>query len=203
MLNLAFIRPESDSVEVGLSGWAGLVLTSAGGKSTVATHDLRGTQVTSAAVAQAMTAQHATLFFLHGHADRLGDPTVCADSTNIGQARGTVLVAFACLAGDRLGRDAVANGVRAFLGFDDILTNYLPQPALFGQHVDAALQPFILRNQSIDTVRAALVSAFQQIEAHYRTGAGQGHVNAGHIWMSAHINWRGLVLHGDPHATVP
>jgi hypothetical protein len=191
MVFISFVRPESDSVEVNLSRWADAVLASIRGKPNVSSSDLRG------------AAHQLTLFFLHGQRNSLGDPVVWADSGNIADGKGTVLIAFACLAGDQLGPNAVTNGVRAFLGFDDILTNYAPQPGLFGQCVDAALRPFILSGQSIDAVRSALESGFQAIEKHYRAGVGTNHRNATIIWLAAHVNWRGLVFHGDPNATIP
>lgn len=202
MSDLTLVRPEADTVEIGLSIWAGLLLTAVLGKSGLTVVDLRGTQVTRSAVTNAMSGQDLMIFFAHGVRNALGDPAAFVDSQNVGGLQGAVVIAFSCLAGDQLGPDAVANGARAFLGFDDILTNYHSQPALFGHHVDAAVQPFILASQSIDKVRSALRTNFQQIEQHYRTGPGQNHANANLIWMAAHINWRGLVLHGDPHATI-
>ncbi len=203
MVKVALVRPEADSVEQGLSSWAALVLTSVGGSANVSATDLRGTQVTRASVDRTVGAQYATLFFAHGQPDRIGDPTPWVDTLNIGNASGTVLVAFSCLAGDRLGPDAVAKGARAFLGFDDILTNYHPQPGLFGQVVDDALRGFLLSGKPLDDVRTKLLAGFQQIESHYLHGPGQGHSNATVIWLAAHINWRGLVLDGDRQATVP
>jgi hypothetical protein len=200
--NLTFVRPEADNVESGLSAWAQLLLTSIAGKTGLTVVDLRGPQVTRHTVTNAMSGQHLMIFFLHGTRNALGDPAAYVDSGNVGGLTGAVVMAFACLAGDQLGPDAVAQGARAFLGFDDILTNYHSQPALFGHHVETSVQPFILAGQSIDTVRSALEKSFQQIEQHYRTGQGQNHVNADVIWMAAHINWRGLVLHGDPHAKI-
>jgi len=154
MANIALVRPESDNVELGLSSWASLVLTSVGGKSSVNPVDLRAHNVTKPAVSTAMGAQELTLFFLHGQRDRLGDPTVYVDASNVGNGKGSVLI------------------------------------------------PFLLSKQSIESVRAALEVGFQQIEQHYRSGLGARHPNANMIWMSAHINWRGLVLHGDQHATI-
>ena len=203
MVNLVLVRPESDPVEVGLSSWAALVLASIGGAFRVSTVDLRAQQVTRTAVEGAIGAHDATLFFSHGTRDHLGSPTPCVDSANVSKAQGKVLIAFSCMAGEQLGLDAVSNGVRAFLGFDDILTNYHPQPSLFGQIVDIALRPFLLSGQPIHAVRSALKWGFQSIEQHYTKGPGANHANANLIWMAAHINQRALVLHGDPNAVIP
>ena len=202
MSELTFVRPEGDSVELALSTWAQLLLAGTGGKAGLVLTDLRGMQVTRASVASAASRSHLVLFFLHGQRNALGDPTALIDATNVACLNGVLAIAFSCLAGDQLGSDAVANGARAFLGFDDVLTNYHPQPALFGHYVQTSVQPLILNGHSIGAVRSALYSSFRHIEWHYSTGPGKSHANATLIWMAAHINWRGLVLHGDQHATL-
>lgn len=111
-------------------------------------------------------------------------------------------VVFFCLAGDQLGLDAVAKGARAFLGFDDVLTNYVKQPSLFGQGVDKAATALVLSGKTVGTTRSALEKHFKQIEGDYQTGPHRGHVDATVIWLAAHINWRGLVVHGKASATV-
>lgn len=202
MTEAALVRPESDAVEVGLSSWAALLLTSVGGKSGLSIVDLRRAQVTRSAVASAVSGQDLVIFFLHGQKNGLGSPTVYVDSKNFASLKGAVVIAFSCLAGDQLGPDAVTHGTRAFLGFDGLLTNDLPQPALFGHYVETSVKPLVLAGKSIDSVRSALRTGVQRIEKHYSTGPGKSDVNANLIWMAAHINWRGLVLHGDTGATI-
>ena len=203
MSTIAVVRPESDPVERSLSTWATLLLGSMKGAKGVSTTDLKGVAVTRKSVVNAVTGKDATLFFCHGTKTRLGHPTALVDTSNVSCLKGSVVVAFSCLAGDQLGRDAVANGASAFLGFDDLLTNYVKQPSLFGQDVERAARGLVLSGKTVGNTRASLDQHFKQVEKDYRTGGPKsGHPDATVIWMAAHINWRGLVVRGKGSATV-
>lgn len=202
MSRVTFVRPESDNVEMALSSWASLIRTAIAGKSGLAVSDLQGPQVTRATVTTGILGQDLVVFFAHGQRHCVGDPTPILDLANVANATGAIVIAFSCFAGDQLGRDAIASGVAAFLGFDDKLTIYHPTPALFGHHVEAAVQPLVMAGQPIGQVLSDLRRGFQAIETHYTTGPGARHHNANLIWMAAHINWRGLQLHGNQKATI-
>lgn len=202
MSTVAIVRPESDSVERSLSSWAALLLGSIQGKSGVATTDLRGVGVTRASVVTTVTRKGVSLLFSHGTKTALGTPRALVDAKNVSCFNGSVVVAFSCLAGDQLGSDAVANGARAFLGFDDLLTNYVKQPNLFGQGVEKAATALVLSGKTVGATRSTLEKHFKQIEGDYHTGPRRGHVDATVIWLAAHVNWRGLVVHGNASATV-
>jgi hypothetical protein len=202
MSTVAIVRPESDPVERGLSSWAALLLMSIQGKSGVVTTDLRGVAVTRARVVTTVTGKDVTLLFSHGTKTALGTPVSLIDATNVSCFKGSVVVAFSCLAGDQLGPGAAAHGARAFLGFDDVLTNYLTQPNLFGQGVEKAATALVLNRKTVATTRTALEKHFKQIERGYHTGPHRRHVDATVIWLAAHVNWRGLIVHGSASATV-
>jgi len=207
MSDIGVIRPEGDNVENALSAWAGLVLAGVWGARHVSVHDLKGSSVTQSAVEILMKKSDVTMYFGHGDQDRLGSPQKClVDSANIFEAAGRVVIAIACKAASNLGPDAVSsnNTVRAFLGFDDVLTVYLPWPSLFGHVMEKAIIPFLLSRFSIADVRSMLISGFQMIENTYcDPNLGGKHPDANIIWMAAHINWRGIKLLGDTSATIP
>jgi hypothetical protein len=202
-MNVTVIRPDGDVVERALSSWAALLLAAVSGGS-VSTTDLRGSSATRTAVDSALGSNDASFFFLHGHPASMGDPTTLVDTHNVGKASGTVMVAFSCEAGKTLGPDAVnsSNNVRAFLGFDDLLPVYHASPSLFGREVERAVTPLILSGATVDAVRKDLEKRLKQMEDHYRIGSGKAHPDAAHIWMAAHIAWRGLVVHGNSSATI-
>lgn len=52
------------------------------------------------------------LYFGHARRTQLGDPTVLIDSATFPHLQGSLVLALACSSSDRLGPDAVANGVR-------------------------------------------------------------------------------------------
>jgi hypothetical protein len=202
MSHIVFVRSETDPVESGLSVWAHLLLSSCTARSALKLVDLRALHVTRSSVSASVQTADLAIFYMHGQPDSLGHPVTLVDSTNIACLKATVVIAFSCMAGEQFGPHAVAAGARAFMGFDDLLTNIDTLPTLFGGAAQLAMQPFVLGVNSIDSVRMNLASNFAAIENHYRVGAGKHDVDAGVIWMAAHINRRGLVVHGDTSATL-
>ncbi len=199
MADVTVVRPESDQVENALSGWAGLVLTAVSGAIHVSVTDIRGSTVTRVAVENKLGNSDATIFFGHGGPDRLGNPAVI-DSANVSKASNRVLISIACSAAAILGRDAVSShGVKASLGFDDILVSILTRPSVFGDIVEQAITPFLLSGASVDDMKYALIMGFQRVESIHRAITTQ---DAAIIWMAARINWRGIVSLGDNSATI-
>jgi hypothetical protein len=199
---IAVVRPESDPVERSLSTWATLLLGSMKGAKGVSTTDLKGVAVTRKSVVNAVTGKDATLFFvMEPRPDWATPPPWWTPATcRASRARSS----WPFLSRRRPARPRCrGNGASAFLGFDDLLTNYVKQPSLFGQDVERAARGLVLSGKTVGNTRASLDQHFKQVEKDYRTGGPKsGHPDATVIWMAAHINWRGLVVRGKGSATV-
>jgi hypothetical protein len=122
------IRPEADAVEQVLSAIASHALSVAphpGVQSLQpplppARSPMGRQQLTRATVDQAISAAPQPvhmLYFGHGRRDRLGDPTILVDAATFPHLKDSLVLALACSSSDRLGPDAVAAGVRTWIGF--------------------------------------------------------------------------------------
>ena len=143
-----------------------------------------------------MLGSDALLYFGHGLSGALGDPTTLIDASNYADYAGKELIAIACDSGRKFGKEVVSKGgAHVFLGFDDILTVYTGQASIFGAAVESALLWLGPPKTTMKTVHRTLVREFKDIENRYRSGSDSSHHDAAIIWMGAHINWRGVVLH--------
>lgn len=145
-----------------------------------------------------MRSTDATLYFGHGTSAALGTATTLVDSANVSDAAGKLLLAFACEAALTLGPDAIAKRVTAFLGFADIVVVLSGLPAgqsdPIGDAVNRALTLFV-QGGTVDDVRDLLISELKQVESDYR-GPLSYLPWADKIWLSAHVNWRGITVLG-------
>ena len=112
-------------------------------------------------------------------------------------AAGKLLLAFAREAALTLGPDAIAKRVTAFLGFADIVVVLSGLPAgqsdPIGDAVNRALTLFV-QGGTVDDVRDLLIS-----DASRRSriiGSLSYLPWADKIWLSAHVNWRGITVLG-------
>lgn len=185
--------------------WPDAVMAGPGAVVGIAFSSVRGpTQCTASNASAAMRSTDATLYFGHGTPTALGTPTMVVDSTNVSDAAGKLLLAFACEAALTLGPDAIAKRVTAFLGFADIVAVVTVLPAgvsdPIGDAVHRALTLFV-QGDTVGDVRDRLISELQQVEADYK-GPLSYLPGASTIWLSAHVNWRGLVMLGSGSATI-
>jgi hypothetical protein len=122
------IRPEADAVEQVLSGVASHALLAAPRSDVVslqppppsATPPITRQPLTRATVDRAVSAASRPvnlIYFGHALRDRLGDPTTLVDVATLPYLKDSLVLALACSSSDQLGPDAVAAGVRAWIGF--------------------------------------------------------------------------------------
>lgn len=195
MTTVVVIRPSSDAVEQTLALWMDLALppgTSLTG--VTALHDL-GAGTLPAAVQNSCAGADIVLYLGHATETELGDPTLL-DSSTIGSARGSTLVAIACFSGVQLGLDAVNNGIlKDYLGFTEPLFVYNAQPGLMGTEIAPHLRAFLEGRLTISQLRDRLEDELKTIELLYRTGYWAQTQDAIMIWMGARMNHRGLVAY--------
>lgn len=201
MPDIAVIRPDTpgDTVESTMALWPEAVMLGPGAQAGINFPDVRGPGMCTAPNASAaMRSTDATLYFGHGTPAALGIATTLVDSSNVSDAKGKLLLAFACEAALILGPDAFAKQVTAFLGFADILVVIDDLPAgqsdPIGDAVNRGLTLFV-RGGTMDDVRDLLISEFKQVEADYR-GPLSYLPLADRIWLAAHVNWRGVTVLG-------
>ena len=185
--------------------WPDAMMAGPGALAGIAFSSVRGPkQCTVSNVSAAMRSADATLYFGHGTPAALGTPMTLVDSTNVSHAAGKLLLAFACEAALTLGPDAIAKRVTAFLGFADIVAVVTVLPAgvsdPIGDAVHRALTLFV-QGGTVDDVHDRLISELQQVEADYK-GPLSYLPGASTIWLSAHVNWRGLKVLGSGGATL-
>jgi hypothetical protein len=203
---IAIVRPETDATEVTMSSWAAAYLAAIAGDPDVSLrHDIAGRTATQAAISAAAQSVDALLYYGHGRKDRLGDTTTLVDSSNYSDYKDKVLVAVACLAGDRFGPDVVGTGgAKGFLGFDDILIVYKGQASLFGGVFERALLALSQQGGTLKTASDVLQKGFRDLENYFLNDPkGRTHPDAAIIWLGAHINYRGAVLYGQPSLNYP
>jgi hypothetical protein len=203
MPDIAVIRPDTpgDAVESIMALWPDAMMAEAG----IGFLDVRGTaHCTASNASAAMRSTDATLYFGHGTPAALGTATTLVDSANVSDAAGKLLLAFACEAAHTLGPDAIAKRVTAFLGFADIIAVVTNLPAgqsdPIGDAVSRALTLFV-QGGTMDDVRFLLISELKQVERDY-SGPLSYLPGAGTIWLSAHVNWRGVTVLGTGSATL-
>jgi len=195
MTDVLIIRPENDDVEKTLGVWCDLTvppgLTS---RTVLSVTELRGGAATAGAVQSALAAGgDVVLYFGHATETTLGLWTTLVDTVTVKSAKGQVMIAIACKAGDTFGPSAVAAGAFAeYLGFNDILFVYNGSPAIMGSSVADRIRTYLNGGISLRQTADDIVTDLRSIESLFRDGSMSTHVDATMIWMGAHINWRGL-----------
>jgi len=201
MSNITVVRPEKDNIEIILSDWAGVILGGCRGSSTINLIDLKGSAANRLQVEKDIANADLILYFGHGENHKIGSPKALLDNANIGHCANKILISIACNTANNIGQKAIHSGVKSFIGFDDILAIYLGKPSIFGAVFEQALLPLLTGNSNVSKTRDAAISLFKSIE-HLYMNSGANDPNAALIWMSAHINWRGIQAYGDLDARV-
>ncbi|WP_281859001.1 hypothetical protein [Litoreibacter halocynthiae] len=203
MARITVIRPENDATEMVLSGWGHMVISAIYPDKNLKIIDLYGRKASREAVEVYSSGSDVILYFGHGAEDRLGADVPLLDILNARCLENSVVVAVSCHSARALGPEAIAQGARAFLGFDDILTVYFGQPSLFLQAFEEPLAQLILNETSAGDAQSQIRETFQQIEDLYRTNPEySSHPDATIIWMAAHINRKNCVIEGDRWLTI-
>jgi hypothetical protein len=196
MTSFLVICPESDSIEQIMSRtWAQAFCQGATGRAASIT-DLSGTAATRAAIAGALTANVALMYFGHGQADRLGDPIALIDNRNVSSAAGALIIAFACYSAQKLGPDAIQQQVEAYLGFDDLLGVYPPPANAVATGIVAALDHLALGGTVQEAYRM-LCGALDDVVDDHVNGAQRSHPDAPLVLLTARLMRRSLTLCGN------
>jgi hypothetical protein len=203
MTQIAFIRPEGDPVAQVLSSYALAVIANVSALSTLLVQDLVGAQATRANIEQVIGQAEVAVYFGHGQDKQLGRTAALVDTANIGRAKGAVVIAVCCDSSIALGKDAIAQGVDCYVGFDDILVVYHGNTSLFGSVFNVALVDFLGGTIDAKTCHERMIDGFRFLENRYRNDPNyNGHPDAAVIWLASHVNWRGTCLDGNGAATV-
>ncbi len=105
-----------------------MILGGCRGSTTLNLIDLKGSRVNRAVVEKTISSSYLVLYFGHGSRNKIGNPNVIFDNVNIYHCSGKILIAIACDVAVELGQEAINNGAKSFLGFDDELVVYLGKP---------------------------------------------------------------------------
>jgi hypothetical protein len=171
---ISLVSPgQGDITERELARWAtalGGAILAAGFSGELRT--LTGPVIEPESMVEALANSDVTFFFGHGVADRLGRPSHLIDAATIRHAATPVIVALACDSGRGLGPRAVASGVRAYLGFSDLLVVPIGD-VQFRSRLVVPLTQFALGTTDIGTLGDDLIRMFQATEEYYRVGPGR------------------------------
>jgi len=207
MSRLLVVRPSTDQVEVWLSEWAGKVLKTIASSPSDFAHldvdDLLGPGLTRDSVDQCLDKADTVIYYGHGRNDALGWPTLIDAAAAAAFLVGHAIIAFACDAGEDLGPEAVAAGLRCFVGFTDSLvvvndTSYAPWSLWMEIVISGVLMTRGTARDVYDALVARLKLAFEE----FKEGRYARTLNAPWIWMTADWNLRHLVLVGDGNCVI-
>jgi hypothetical protein len=204
MADVAFIRPEGDDTEKGLSGIAHFVQyemsTCLELFADVSVVDLSGSGVTPAAVDSLGPNVSSIVYLGHGKPDAFGYPTPLTDLSSLHHLRDRVVIGLCCSAAEQLGPEACDAGARAFIGFADLLAVILRSSwwALpFERAITGLLMPDGTAGEAHGALREGLAA---QRDAFMPGGPNENHRDAPVIWLAALANRATLRLIGDPDA---
>lgn len=195
-VKVAIVRPANDEVAKILASW-GAAIFALPPDSQIIYRDLYGGAVTRAAVEIALADNDAIVFFCHGRADALLANDEIMDVANVRLASGRVCLAIACHSARELGEKATMEGVRAYLGFNDVFWTIIGRGSeVFGSSVLAGITT-LLEGATVDEAATAMRDAFSKAVDYFRKGDGRNHPRNPVTWLLAHWNATHIQANGD------
>lgn len=202
MKRVLFIRPEGDQVGRTLSSWADRVRQALNFRPSdypgIEVSDLSGGSVLRTAVEAAAKDSDLVLFYGHGSDTGLGDPPVL-DTSNVTAAGKGVYVAAACSSANELAKAMVKEGVKAYIGYDDLLvvvTAGHPDP-LGTAHKKGVVA--LLTGGTASEATVAISNEYRSIREKYLRKSDP---DSAIIWLAAHGNLKTLTLVGNGAAVI-
>jgi hypothetical protein len=205
---LAVVRPADDAAAVELSAWGDEVRRTAASAHPSIIDCAGSANVNRAAIDNLLSAGPDHLLWVgHGRDDALiAHSSAMVDSANVGQLSGGVVVAIACLAARALGPDSVYNhGVRAFLGFDDVLGWPANAPGPMRDAIVDGLAGLATDQHDVDDASRELRARFASARMEYEHRGAVYGLTAGDsltAWLFAKSNGGSVRVDGDGAATL-
>lgn len=196
MSQICVVRPANDSAAKTLAGMAAPLNSIIPGSGHTV-RDLFHSAADRPTVEKALASCRAILFLGHGRKSRLqGATTDLIDTANVVKAKGRIIVAIACWSAHTLGPYAIANGIEAYLGFDDMLGCLKGDPDnQFGPACISGIE-LMLNGKDIGDALATMLKKFDDVFDYYRNGAGKASSDAVLGWLLADWNKKHCKLLG-------
>jgi hypothetical protein len=202
VVDTLFTRPADDSAAAQIAPWGQALIQRIGSR----THtDLAGSAAMRGTVDVELASGVQSVFhFGHGTEDSLlGHGGAIVDAANV-HIVPKMVVAIACESAVNLGPLAVSSGVRAYLGFDDILGVPSKAPLPMGRAVSGGLDCLFTMNHEIGCATSQVQRGIEEARVEYihngpAYGLSDSEVRLARVFMKH--NFHSLRLLGDATTT--